>query len=87
MRQISVLEWTRRLPFITFAIQCSDGVRYEIRNPELVIASMTHVAIANSLPKDESPLMVLSYYHIVRIEPLVPADGASHETENGQAAK
>ena len=76
MRQVSVLEWTRRLPFVPFVIQCSDGVRYEVRNPELVVATMTEVSVTSQSPADDGPPLVLSYYHIVRIEPLRPAADA-----------
>jgi hypothetical protein len=84
VRQISMLEWTRRLPFVPFAIHCSDGVRYEIRNPELVVASMTEVSITLPSSADGGPPLVLSYYQIVRIEPLQPAANAGTES-NGPA--
>lgn len=86
MRQVSVLQWTRRLPFVPFAIHCSDGVRYEIRNPELVVASMSEASITVPSPAGGEPALMLSYYHIVRIEPLQPtpdADAAGSDRADG----
>jgi hypothetical protein len=84
VRQVSVLEWTRRLPFVPFVIQCSDGVRYEIRNPELVVATMSEVLLARPSSTADLPAVTLSYYHIVRIEPLGPATdvGRKHNGES-----
>jgi hypothetical protein len=78
-----MLEWTRRLPFVPFAIHCSDGVRYEVRNPELVVAAMTHVSMTLPTSADDTPPVTVSYYHIVRIEPVLPAGHAETEA-NGQ---
>lgn len=70
MRQISVLEWTRRLPFVPFVIHCSDGATYVVRNPELVVASMAHVAITlPGIDNIDVPAVTISYFHCVRIEP------------------
>jgi hypothetical protein len=85
VRQVSVLEWTRRLPFVPFVIQCSDGVRYEIRNPELVVATMSEVLIARPSLTDDLPAVTLSYYHVVRIEPLGPMAVAGRK-HNGESA-
>ena len=82
MRQVSVQEWTRRLPFVPFVVHCSDGVRYEVRHPELVIAALAHIAVTVPAADGDSPAVVLSYYHVVRIEPLRPPAGT---TGNGQA--
>lgn len=71
------LDLKRRLqlrPFKPFRIILSDGVLYDIRHPDQVAPMFTTVDV---LPHDwdkalaiEDAVVTLSYFHIVRLEPL-----------------
>ena len=71
MRQQSLLEWTRRQPFEPFRIRCTDGTVYEIRHPGLVMPTLSEVVVGIPGPNGAARRATfVSYYHIVRIEPL-----------------
>jgi len=75
--------YLRRLPFVPFTIVTTDGTRYPIRNPELVVPGLSSVFIGLA-PDPETPAyerhVFLSLLHVQRLEaqeppPLATADG------------
>jgi hypothetical protein len=73
----------RRRPFVPFRLHISDGTRYAIRHPELLMLTATSAVVglpaaAHQPPQVERYEMV-DLFHIVRLEPLdaatAPGDG------------
>lgn len=60
-------------PFLPFCVVTSSGERYEIRHPEMAVATKAQMAIALPDP-DGTPsrLQLLSTLHITDLEPLDP---------------
>jgi len=86
VRQQSLLEWTRRQPFEPFVIRCSDGTAYEIRHPELVMPTLSEVVVGIPGPNGAARRATfVSYYHIVRIEPLNanPTGAGANDSADG----
>jgi hypothetical protein len=75
------LEWTRRQPFEPFALVTTDGSRYEVTHPELVMPTLSEVVVgvpgANGAARRA---IFVSYFHIVRIEPLNSEPAQPSET-------
>jgi hypothetical protein len=72
-----LLEHVRRRPFVPFVVVTTDGTRYEIRHPELLMPGRRHVIIG--IPRRaEEPIMDRSVYlsllHLQRIELETPAE-------------
>lgn len=65
---------TRRRPFIPFRIHVTDGVHYDVTNPEFISIGRTVLFVGvrrdpNSEFFDEPVLVALR--HVTRVEPLV----------------
>lgn len=69
----SILAMLESRPFIPFRVVTSRGERYEIRHPEMAVATKAQMAIAMPDP-DGTPsrLQLLSTLHITALEPLDP---------------
>lgn len=69
----SILAMLESRPFIPFRVVTSSGERYEIRHPEMAVATKAQMAIAMPDP-DGTPsrLQLLSTLHITALEPLDP---------------
>ena len=72
MRAESIREHLRKQPFQAFRIHLSDGSSYDIRHPEMAIASQREVLVGigpedNGLPER---FVFCTPVHITRIEPL-----------------
>lgn len=69
----SILAMLESRPFIPFRVVTSSGERYEIRHPEMAVATKAQMAIAMPDP-DGTPsrLQLLSMLHITALEPLDP---------------
>lgn len=67
----------KRRPFLPFRIHITDGVHYDIRNPEMVMIGRTILFIGLRREIDspffDEPVWV-SMRHVTRVEPLVEAE-------------
>jgi hypothetical protein len=61
-----------RHPFQPFRVCLSDGVAYEVRQPEMVLVMQREVVIALPKPGEQFPrhLVYCDLLHITRIEPI-----------------
>jgi hypothetical protein len=89
MRQESLHEWTRRQPFEPFVVLMTDGTKYEVRHPDMIMPMRGEVFML-ALPRPNDPnrgdrAIMLSYFHIMRVEPLgsVTSDNASKNGSGG----
>ena len=87
MRPTDIKRRLQERPFTPFRIVLSDGVRYDIRHPDQAAPMFTIVDVL-PLERDKSlniedAVVSLSYFHIVRLEPL-PFSAPLQET-NGSA--
>ena len=79
MRQESFAEWNRRQPFEPYRILCTDGRVFQITHPEFAMPTRTELVVGipgpNGMPRRAT---FVSYFHILRIEPVdeTPAGGA-----------
>jgi hypothetical protein len=63
----------QRQPFEPFRVVTSDGTTYDIRHPEMVMASFTAAVIGYPNPEMPGTILrfdIVSMQHIVRLEPL-----------------
>ena len=69
----SILAMLESKPFVPFRVVTSSGENYEIRPPEMAVATKAQMAIALPDP-DGTPsrLQLLSTLHITALEPLDP---------------
>ena len=69
----SILAMLESKPFVPFRVVTSSGENYEIRHPEMAVATKAQMAIALPDP-DGTPsrLQLLSTLHITALEPLDP---------------
>jgi hypothetical protein len=61
----------RQQPFVPFCVVTSSGERYEVRHPEMALATKAELAIA--LPDEDgvpSRLQWLATLHVTALEPL-----------------
>jgi len=67
----SILAMLHAKPFIPFLVRTSSGECYEIRHPEMAVATKAQMAIALPDP-DGTPsrLQLLSTLHVTALEPL-----------------
>lgn len=85
MRQESILHWTRKQPFEPFVVQMTDGTRYEVRHPDMIMPIRGEVFLM-ALPRANDPTrgdkaIMLSYFHITKVEPM---EGVSSDaSKNG----
>ncbi len=85
MRQESILHWTRKQPFEPFAVQMTDGTRYEVRHPDMIMPMRGEVFLM-ALPRANDPnrgdkAIRLSYFHITKVEAM---EGVSSDaSKNG----
>lgn len=89
MRQESLLNWTRKQPFEPFAVHMTDGAKYEVRHPDMIMPMRGEVFML-ALPRPGDPnrgdkAIMLSYFHITKVEPLdgVTSDNASKNGSGG----
>jgi hypothetical protein len=86
MRQESILDWTRKQPFEPFVIQLTDGERFVIRHPDMVLPLRGEVVLARSRENDPTRgdrAVMISYFHIVKIERLEGVTPPSSAAKNG----
>lgn len=86
MRSTVVQRWLSKQPFIPFRIVMTDGLRIEIRHPDQAIASHAEMIVTTTSPDPQPTFgdysISVSYLHIPRIEPILPA--APLEQVNGR---
>jgi hypothetical protein len=73
-----LLKRLRERPFVPFTVVTTDGTRYEIRHPEMLLPARRYVAIGRPAQiGDEVPdqIVHLSLLHLQRIEFAEPAAG------------
>ncbi|MCI0463296.1 MAG: hypothetical protein L0Z62_40635 [Gemmataceae bacterium] len=78
MGATDLLAALKRKPFEPFRIITSDGVRYDIRHPDLV--ALTHTGAIIGSPDPDQPGLWLRYdvvglEHVVRLEQLLQPHG------------
>ena len=72
-----LLERIRRRPFIPFVLVATDGTRYEIRHPELLMPGRRYVTIGIPARPEEAVAdrtVLLSLLHLQRLETQEPAE-------------
>ena len=74
MRQDNLLHWTRKQPFEPFVVHLTDGAKYEVRHPDMIMPMRGEVFLlalphANDPNRGEKPIM-LSYFHLTKVEAL-----------------
>lgn len=67
----SILSMLNARPFVPFCFVTSSGERYEVRHPEMAVATKAMIAIALPDP-DGTPsrLQLLSTLHVSALEPI-----------------
>jgi hypothetical protein len=75
----------QRRPFVPFRIVTSDGTNYDIRHPEMAMLFPTAVLVA--FPNEKAPgtfsrFVLVSMYHIVRVETLEAPSPAQAQGNN-----
>jgi hypothetical protein len=67
-------EMLRKKPFVPFQIQAADGLIYDVRHPEMVLVTLTTVAVAlpSAQPLPER-MHILPIDHIIRLIPQTSA--------------
>lgn len=71
-----LLERIRQRPFVPFVLVCTDGTRYEIRHPELLMVGRRHVVIGVPAQPGEAVFertVYLALLHVQRLEVQEPA--------------
>ena len=71
-----LLERIRHRPFVPFVLVTTDGTRYEIRHPELLMPGRRYVIIGIPARPDEAVAdrsVYLSLLHLQRVEVQEPA--------------
>jgi hypothetical protein len=82
MRKESFEQWNRRAPFEPYRIICTDGTVYDVRHPEMAMPTRSEIAIGAPQAGGETGMtMFLSYFHVIRIEPLVSPTSAGPDGE------
>lgn len=87
MNQEAIRAWTRRQPFQPFRVKMTDGTTYEIRHPDMVLADRSCVSLVAPTerdPNNEIFQFAISYFHIMKIEPLPPEPTKQASLQNGQ---
>lgn len=60
-------------PFVPFRLHVSEGTVYDVRHPDLVIATVGFVAIGYPDPEHQGMALtvdIVNMNHIIRIEPI-----------------
>ena len=71
MRPESFRQWNERRPFQPYRVVCTDGTVYEIRHPEMAVPTRSEVVVGlREMEGDDIPSTFVSYFHVIRIEPL-----------------
>ena len=73
----------RRQPFEPFCICLSDGKRFEVRHPELLLLGNSALILGVAVDpekKEYDRAIDIDLFHIVRLEPLVPPQTAPGST-------
>lgn len=80
MRREDILNFTRAKPFVPFVIELTNGERYEIRHPDMIVPTLGMATVGVPAPgavADAADRVVfVSLVHIVKAEPLPPAAAA-----------
>ncbi len=76
MRPHDIALHQRKTPFSPFRIFLTDGSCHDIRHPELLSVTRTHVMIYSMLPGESLPDLatLVDPLHVVRIEPIVAVE-------------
>jgi len=86
MRVEDIRQLTRAQPFKPFRVFLSNGESFDIRHPDLILATLGSVHIAapspDSTPEDPGSVRIVSLYHIQKIE-FLPATPAAQAGANG----
>ena len=83
MRREDILSLTRAQPFQPFRVFLTNGETYDVRHPDLILATLGAVHIAAPAP-GQSPdglgsARIVSLVHIMKIEPLpLPSSASSN---------
>lgn len=72
-----IREKLRATPFVPFRVHTSDGKEMEIKHPEMGLLTKSLLIIGRPVvdPMEDFPDRAdsISLWHVVRLEPLVPA--------------
>lgn len=84
MRLDDIRQLTRAQPFVPFRIFLSNGETFDIRHPDLIVATLGSVHIAAPSPEstvdDPGSVRIVSLYHLLKIEylpPTIPKPGSN----------
>jgi hypothetical protein len=80
MGQIEILRVLREQPFRTFRLRLSNDLTYEIRHPDMAIATPTAIYVglppANAQKEIATDIVIVSLNHVLQVEYL-PASAPS----------
>lgn len=82
MRRDDILQFTRAVPFRPFRVTLTNGENFDIRHPDMILATSGMASIARpapSGPPDAADVAVhVSLVHIVKIDYLPPVNSPSN---------
>lgn len=73
MFPIELLRLLQQKPFVPFRLHVTGGTIYDVRHPDLVIATIGFVAIGYPDPEHQGMALtvdIVNMSHIIRIEPI-----------------
>ncbi|HWG45670.1 MAG TPA: hypothetical protein VN688_23110 [Gemmataceae bacterium] len=85
MFPIELLRLLQQKPFVPFRLHVTEGTVYDVRHPDLVIATLGFVAIGYPDPAHPGMALtvdIVNIAHVIRIEPIatppIPASASSN---------
>lgn len=73
-------------PFVPFRLHVTGGTIYDVRHPDLVIATIGFVAIGYPDPEHQGMALtvdIVNMNHIIRIEPIATPQASSPASSSG----
>lgn len=82
MRPETIQEFTRAQPFVPFRILLTNGKLFDVRHPDLAMATRNGVLVGRAANGDvPEGATTVSYFHSVKIDPLhTPTPPAANGT-------
>ena len=80
-----LLRYVQQKPFVPFRLHVTGGTIYDVRHPDLVIATIGFVAIGYPDPEHQGMALtvdIVNMNHIIRIEPIAAPPTAAPASSN-----
>jgi hypothetical protein len=81
-----LLRFLQQKPFVPFRLHVTGGTIYDVRHPDLVIATIRFVAIGYPDPEHQGMALtvdIVNMSHIIRIEPITTAQAPAPVSSSG----